>query len=192
MKKQAINLGRIGILLPLAVIIPFLGAFAGIASLILILMSQNYFSKLYGKPEIFKKSLMGAIIPIVANFIGGLIIAIAAGSAIFTLSSGGGAESPDFTQITSLIFESGATILGAIIILAGMIVGYYFFFQALSILAAESGVKHFRTAGLLYFIGAIGILVFFLGFLVMIAGWIVHIIAYFSIHADETPVEEAV
>ncbi|PWD97784.1 DUF996 domain-containing protein [Marinilabilia rubra] len=191
MKKQAINLGRIGILLPLAFFIPFLNAFAGIASLILILMSQNYFSKLYGKPEIFKKSLMGAIIPIVANFVGGIIIAIAVGSAIFSISSGSG-ETPDVTQIVSLIFESGVAILGFIIILAGSIVGYYFFFQALKILAEESGVKQFRIAGLLYFIGAIGIIVFFLGSLVMIAGWIVHIVAYFSIHADENPIEEAV
>lgn len=74
MKKQAINLGRIGILLPLAFIIPFLNAFAGIASLVLILMSQNYFSKHYGKPEIFKKTLMALLSKLLVILSGELLL----------------------------------------------------------------------------------------------------------------------
>ncbi|MBS3775681.1 MAG: hypothetical protein KGY70_10865, partial [Bacteroidales bacterium] len=59
MKSQAITLGRIGILLPIAIIIPFLGALAGLASMILLLFSHYYFAKAYEKPEIFKKALTG-------------------------------------------------------------------------------------------------------------------------------------
>jgi uncharacterized membrane protein len=186
MKKQAINLGRVGILLPVAAIIPFIGPLAGLAALVLLLMSHHYFSKFYEKPEIFKKALIGLIIPVAADLVGGIIIVIAVGSAIISGAGSDVEKSPDFQQIASLIFESGATIVGALIILIGSIIGYYFYFQALKVLAEKSGLKLFHTAGLLYFIGAIGIFVFFIGFLVMIAGWIVHIVAYFSLHAEES------
>ncbi|WP_176694095.1 hypothetical protein [Anaerophaga thermohalophila] len=53
MKKQAITLGRIGILLPIAAIIPIINMFVGIAVIVLLLMSHNYFSKVYEKPLIF-------------------------------------------------------------------------------------------------------------------------------------------
>ncbi len=57
MKKQAITLGRIGILLPIAIIIPFLGAFAGLATIVLLLISHYYLSKTYEEPEIFNMSI---------------------------------------------------------------------------------------------------------------------------------------
>ncbi|MDZ7777393.1 MAG: hypothetical protein U5L09_18180 [Bacteroidales bacterium] len=40
MKNQAITLGRVGILLPIAIIIPFLGALAGLGAAILLLISH--------------------------------------------------------------------------------------------------------------------------------------------------------
>ena len=73
--------------------------------------------------------------------------------------------------------------------LAGVIIGYYFFWKALKSLAQQTGVKQFKTAGLLYFIGAIGIVLFFIGTVVMFIGWIVHIIAYFTVQPDE-PIAE--
>ncbi len=184
MKKQAITLGRIGILLPIAAIIPFLGILAGPAAMVLLLVSYHFFSKVYEKPGIFKNALIGTIVPIVANIIGGIIIGISVGSAAFSPSPES-LEAGNFEQITSILFESGATILGGLIILAGSIIGFYFLFQGLKILAEQSGVKLFRTAGLLYFIGAIGLILFFLGSLVIFVAWIIHIVAYFSIHADE-------
>jgi uncharacterized membrane protein len=185
MKKQAINLGRIGILLPVAAIIPFIGPLAGLAVLVLLLMSHHYFSKFYKRPEIFKKALIGLVIPVAADLVGGIIIVIAVGSAFVSGMGGNVEKSPDFQQITGLIFESGLTIVGALVILIGSIIGYFFYFQALKVLAEKSGQKLFRTAGLLYFLGAIGIIVLFIGFFVMIVGWIVHVVAYFSIHTDE-------
>ncbi len=191
MKKQAITLGRVGILLPIAGLIPFIGFIPGLAAMILLLFSHHYFSKVYGSPDIFKNALIGTIVPVVANIVGGIIIAIAVGSAAFSLSPEE-MESGNIQKMTSLIFESGITIFAAIIILAGTIIGFYYIFQSLKILAEKSGVNYFRTAGLLYFVGAIGIVVFFIGFLVMLAAWIIHIIAYFTIQPEESVTEQNV
>ncbi|MCF8330917.1 MAG: DUF996 domain-containing protein [Bacteroidales bacterium] len=84
-------------------------------------------------------------------------------------------------QLKHVIFESAFTIIGSLLILAGMIIGFYFLYKALVSLAEKTNVKHFKTAGLLYFIGAIGMIVFFLGSIVIFAAWIFHIIAYFTI-----------
>jgi uncharacterized membrane protein len=143
MKKQAITLGRIGILLP------------------------------------------------IASIIGMIIIGIGAGSAFLTMSADG-FDPENIQQLMTVIFESGLTIIGGLLIVAGAIIGSYFIFQALKVLAAESGVKQFRIAGLLYFIGSIGLLLFGIGAIVSFIGWIIHIVAYFSIQAEDSIVEEAV
>ncbi len=190
MKKQAITLGRVGILLPIAVIIPVIGQLAGLAALVLLLISHYNFSKIYEKSVIFKNMLIGAIIPIIGSIIGGIIMAIAVGSAAVS-ASGMDPDSMGFQQLRSMIFESGIAFVGAIIILAGLIVGYYFVYKALTTLAEETGIKHFKTAGLLYFAGSIGIIIFFLGFIAILVGWILHIVAYFTMQPDNAEVAEA-
>ena len=185
MRKQAITLGRIGILLPIAAIIPFLGTLAGLAVMILLLFSHYFFSKIYEKSGIFNNALIGTIIIVATNLIGGIILFIAVGSAMFSLS-GGGAESIELQKIQEIIFESGLSIVGVVLMIAGMIVGYYFIFEALKTLARETGIKYFKTAGLLYFIGAIALILFFVGGLVIFVAWIIHIVAYFSIQPEET------
>ncbi len=191
MKKQAITLGRIGILLPIASIIPLLASVAGLAAMILLLMSLHYFSKAFENQPIFKKALTGFLVLILTNLIGLVVIAIGAGSAFVSMSSGG-FDPENIQQLMTVIFESGLTIIGGLLIVAGAIIGSYFIFQALKVLAAESGVKQFRIAGLLYFIGSIGLLLFGIGAIVSFIGWIIHIVAYFSIQAEDSIVEEAV
>ena len=188
MKRQAITLGRVGVLLPIAIIIPFLGSLAGIAAMILLVVSHYYFSKFYEKPVIFKNALIGTIVQVAGNIIGTIIMVLAVGSALFSFSGDGGVDYTNYQEIAGLLFDSGLTIFGSIIILAGLIVGFYFVYKALISLAEQTGVKLFKTAGLLYFIGAIGIVVFFLGFIVMFAAWIVHIVAYFSIRYENEPI----
>lgn len=180
MRKQAITLGRVGILLPIASLIPVIGTLAGLAVMILLLFSHYYFSKVYEKPGIFKNALIGTIITVATNVVGVILLVVAVGAAAFSLS-GGSMESFDIQEVQKILFESALSIFAGIIMLAGLIVGYYFIYQSLISLANESGIKHFKTAGLLYFIGSILILLFFLGFLVIFVAWILHIVAYFSI-----------
>ncbi|WP_010662574.1 DUF996 domain-containing protein [Marinilabilia salmonicolor] len=190
MKKQAITLGRIGILLPIASFIPLLGSVAGLASFILLLMSYHQFSKAYENPPIFKKALIGYLVPIIASIIGTIVILIGAGSAFVSLSADG-FDPENIQHLMTVLFESGVTIFGLLLLLGGSIIGAFYMFQGLKALAASSGVNNFKTAGLLYFIGAIGLLLFGLGALVMFVAWIIHIVAYFSIQAEEPVVEQA-
>jgi uncharacterized membrane protein len=184
MKRQAITLGRIGILLPIAALIPMIGFLAGIAVLVLLVLSHYYFSKLYGNTPIFNNALTGTIVHVGANLIGGIIIAVAVGATAVSLSIQD-PETFNISEITSLIFGSSLTIAGAIIMLAGSIVGFYFIYKALTALTEQTEVKLFKTAGLLYFIGAIATVAFGIGFLAIFAAWIIHIIAYFSIRTEE-------
>lgn len=190
MKRQAITLGRVGILLPIAAIIPMIGFLAGIAVMVLLVISHYYFSKEYSKPGIFNNALTGTIVHFGGNLIGGIIIAIAVGATAVSLSLQDPGGSFDVAEITSLIFGSGATIAGGVIMLAGSIVGFYFIFRALTTLAEQTGVKLFRSAGLLYFIGAIALVAFGIGTLVIFAAWIIHIIAYFTIRQENEPIAE--
>jgi len=189
MRKQAITLGRIGILLPIASLIPFIGTLAGLAVMVLLLFSHYYFSRVYEQPGIFKNALIGTIITVATNVLGVILLVVAVGSAAFSLS-GGSTEGFEIQKVQEILFESGLTIFAGIIMLAGLIVGYYFIYQSLISLANESGVKHFKTAGLLYFIGSILILLLFLGFLVIFVAWILHIVAYFSIQPEEKITQE--
>jgi len=183
MRKQAITLGRVGILLPLAAIIPFLGMLAGLAALILLLFSHHYFSKFYEKPAIFNKALTGTIVMIAGNIIGGVIFGAALLSSVGSVESVEGMQDVNFQNMLSRVFDSGLTILGVVIILAGSIIGFYFLFQGLGLLAEATGMNHFRTAGLLYFIGAIASVIL-IGGLVVLVGWVFHIVAYYSIQPE--------
>lgn len=58
-------------------------------------------------------------------------------------------------------------------------------FKALTALAESSGVNLFKTAGLLYIIGAVTTVIA-VGFFLILAAWIVYIIAYFTINPEMT------
>ncbi|SFE58736.1 DUF996 domain-containing protein [Thermophagus xiamenensis] len=191
MKKQAINLGRIGILLPIATIIPIINFFVGIAVIVLLLLSHYHFSKHYNNPAIFKNALTGFIVQVISVLVGSIILGVAIGSAAVGLSSGGGIDPANIQNITGLLFENGATIIGGLVMLVGLIIGFYFFGKSLKLLAQHTGVKHFKTAGMLYFIGAIGIIIFFIGSIIIFIGWIMHIIAYFTVQPEEAFSEKA-
>jgi uncharacterized membrane protein len=183
MKGQAITLGRIGILIPIAFIIPFLGIFAGLASAILLLFSHYYFSKAYENTEIFRKALIGTIIMVAGNLIGGIIIAIGLGTVIFSAADTG-LNMSNYQELVGQIFGSGLSVFGSIIFLAAGIVGIYFVFKSLQALAEATSVNLFRTAGILYLIGIITSIIL-VGGIVMFVGWIIHIIAYFSVREEQ-------
>lgn len=208
MKKQAVNLGRIGILLPIAAIIPYLGNLAGLGALILLLISFHNFSKFYETPAIFNKALVGFILPIAGSIVGGIILAIAAASAVFSVASAG--ESSFNVEVLSKVFAKSSVSISvaAIIMLASSVIGLYFLLKSMKMLTEKSGIKHFKTAGSLYYIGMIVTTIIFvvimvlffipsvdmspflaflllIGSIIMLVGWIFHIIAYFTIKTDE-------
>ena len=183
MKGQAITLGRIGILLPIAFIIPFLGSLAGLAAMILLLFSHYYFTKAYEQPEIFRKALIGTIIAVAGAIIGAIFIAVGLGTAIFSAADTG-LNMSNYQELVGQIFGSGISLFGGLIMLAANIVGIYFVFKSLQLLAAETNINLFKTAGLLYLIGVITSIIV-IGAVVMFVGWILHVIAYFSFRQEQ-------
>lgn len=182
MKKQAIELGQIGILLPLAAFIPLLGIPAYLASTILILISHNTFAKYYKFPAIFNQALIGALITIIGTALGSVLMVVSILPVIFDATGPEGFQN-NFNDVFTLIFGSGVLIGALILIFVSTILGYYFWFQSLKILAKKTGVDYFRIAGLLYFIGAITSVIL-IGGLVILAAWIIHIVAYFNIQPE--------
>ena len=183
MKKQAIELGQIGILLPLAAFIPFLGIPAYLASTILLLISHNTFAKYYKVPAIFNQALTGALITIIGNAIGIVLIVVGISPLIMNVTGPGEIQN-NFDEIFSLIFGSGLFIASIILIFISTILGYYFWFQSLRLLAKKTEVDYFRIAGLLYFIGAITSIIL-VGGLIILAAWIIHVVAYFNIQPEK-------
>ncbi|MCF8217374.1 MAG: DUF996 domain-containing protein [Bacteroidales bacterium] len=187
MKKQAIELGQIGILLPLAAFIPFLGIPAYLASTIMVLISHNLFAKYYKLPAIFNQALTGALITIIGAAVGLILIIVSVLPFIFNTIQTEGIQN-NMDDLLTLIFGSGVLIGAMVLILLSTILGYYFWFQSLKMLAQKTGVDYFRIAGLLYFIGALTSVIL-IGSLFIIAAWIIHIVAYFNIPTEKIRAE---
>ncbi len=180
MKQQAVNLGRIGILLPLAFFIPVLNNFANLASIVLLLISHYRFSRIYNKPIIFNAALAGYIIQVLLT-------------ALFM-----------FILVKTLVFKDGASAVEAfmsfidafaignmfptssrvVLMIVAVAIGFLFIYFSLRSLSQATGVKYFNIAGLLYLIGSLGLLIYYAGIVLIFVAWIFHIIAYFSVKAE--------
>ncbi len=184
MRKEALTLGRVGILLPILAIIPFLGFIATLAAAILLLLSFHKFSKVFQKPVIFNGVLTAFLVQIGAYILGAIIIGVVLG---LSAASGSGLESfrsGNFQEFYKLLLDSTLAIIGLVIIFAGIIIAAYFMFQALKVLAQESGVPQFKLAGTLYLIGAITSIIL-VGIFIAFVGWIIHIVALFTMKEHE-------
>lgn len=131
---------------------------------ILILIAGKYISDELGDKSIFDNMLYAVI----AGIVGG----VAAAFIIFT-----GAVFGAFTFALSAI---AGIIVGLGIAWAGLIVSAIFLRRAYDTMATKLNVGTFRTAGMLYFIGAI-LTIILVGFLILFVAAIVQIVAFFSI-----------
>ncbi len=136
------------------------------AGFILLLISQCQLSYILGKPIIFRKVLIGLILSVVG------ILAIAFAFGIIADKTDVVSELDSGTLITSII----AFIIGYVITL----LGFYFYKEAYDILAQAIAHNLFKIAGLLMFIGAITIILFGLGLLLIIVGEIILAVAFFT------------
>ena len=135
-----------------------------IVGYILILIATKYVSDELGDKSIFDNMLYAVI----AGIIGG----VAAAFIIFT-----GAVFGVFTMTASAI---GGAIAGLAVAWIALIVSSIFIRRAYDTMATKLDVGMFRTAGLLYFIGAI-LTIVLVGLLLLFVAAILQIVAYFSI-----------
>jgi len=135
-----------------------------IVGYILILIAGKYVSDELGDRSIFDNMLYAVIAGIVG---------VAAAAFIF------------FTGAMFGVFSFAASAIAAVIVglgitWAGLIVSSIFLRRAYDTIATKLNVGTFRTAGLLYFIGAI-LTIVLVGFLILFVAAIVQIVAFFAI-----------
>jgi uncharacterized membrane protein len=163
-------LGGIGSILMLLGWIPGMGILLSILGVVLWIISMYQLSNILGKPSIFQKILIGFVLNIA-----GIVIALG-----FGLMAG-------ISSFATMRDETGAILglgLGFIVTIivayAISLVAFYFYKEAYEVLAQATAHNLFKIAGLLMFIGAITIILFGLGALLIIVGYIVLAVAFFT------------
>ena len=163
-------LGGIGYILMMLSWMPRIGIFLALVGFVLWLISMYQLSDVLRKPSIFQKVLIGFILGIV-----GVVIALAFGlmTGVSLFASVRGE--------TGAILGLGLGVASAILVAyAALVVSFYFYKEAYDILAQATAHNLFNIAGLLMFIGAITIILFGLGALLIIVGYIVLAVAFFT------------
>jgi len=156
-QKMLGGIGYILVLLPIP-----------LAGYILVLISMYQLSNILRKPAIFQKALIGTIL-----VLAGILIAFTFGlmAVIASLITMG-----NETDVAVGIGVIVAIIIAYVI----FVVAFYFYKEAYKILAQATAHNLFKIAGLLLFIGAITIILFGLGLLLMFVGYIVLAVAFFT------------
>jgi uncharacterized membrane protein len=175
--RNAKLMGGIGAILPLVGSL-FLKRVYGlsfilsITSIVLILMALNEISNKVGNHEIFSNYFTGFILQII-GYIVFIIFAVVGGLAlIFRFGMGfmGGLRS---------LGIPAALLLFAFYIL--IVVSFYYVKKSFDLIGESLSNPNFKTAGLLLFIGAILLIVFGIGVLVMFVGEIFEIVGFFTL-----------
>lgn len=135
-----------------------------IVGYILILIASKYISDGLGDKSIFDDMLLAVI--------AGIVGVAAAAFIIFT--------GVVFAVATFTASAIGGLIVGLLIAWIGLIVSSIFLRRAYGKIATKLNVGTFRTAGTLYFIGAI-LTIILVGFLILFVAAIIQIVAFFSI-----------
>jgi len=163
-------LGGIGSILMLLGWIPGIGILLSILGVVLWIISMYQLSNILRKPSIFQKVLIGFILS-VADWAIALAFGLMAGISSFATMG----------DETGAILGLGLGVIVAIIVAYAIIlVAFYFYKEAYDILAQATAHNLFKIAGLLLFIGAITIILFGLGALLIIVGYIVLAVAFFT------------
>lgn len=139
----------------------------GLAGIICLLIAFYRASKESGQSKIWRNIFVAVVLYIVAS----LLLIFVVGSAFM-------AAFHDSAVGTSA-FTSGV-IAGGFIAWVLWMVGAWFWYQASIPLSESTGVSLYKTGGLLIFIGAITLIVFGLGAIVMLIGEIMQTVAFFT------------
>ena len=162
-------LGGIGAILG---ILSILHSALGIVGIVLILIALKMISDEYGMPQIFKYALYSTIIIVIAIAI---ILAMpysVMGLVLHSFTTGASSETPAMTFVGGIV----AAVVAAWIL---TIVGMYFLRRSLMLTSQATGQGLFKTAGLLYLIGA-GLLIVLVGGVLVLIAHILLAIAFFS------------
>jgi uncharacterized membrane protein len=182
-------MGGIGALLALVFpFIPYVGPVLSIAGTVLILIAVKYIADLTKDNTIFNNYLMSFIISIIALVAGIVVMAmtfIGAGGFSFFENL----QSANITNFTSFLEYFQAYFIGCITaLIIGwiiMIIAMIYLRRSYNSIAEYTKVDLFRTTGLIYFIGAITLVVF-VGIIILFIANILEIVSFFTL-PDQLP-----
>ena len=160
--SDAKTLGGIGSILQ---IIPFLS----IVGYILTLIAVKYVSDEVQDSSIFTNMIYAVITGIIGVALGAFVVFFGALSSMFTAGVG----------------AVGGAIGFLAIVWIALVISSIFVRRAFDGMANKLGVGTFRTAGLLYFIGAL-LTIILVGFILLFVAFILQVVAFFSI-GDSLP-----
>jgi uncharacterized membrane protein len=147
-------------------------AVIAITGLILFLLAMHRLSKYYAEPTIFKNVLYAFIIIIAVTIIGQIISYVYTSSIIGHIPSGGinttASTSPDVSAFVSLII---AIFAAAIIMFIFLVLCAVLYWRAFNKLAEKSQIDDFKTAGLLYLLGSV-LMIILVGAILIWVAWI--------------------
>ncbi|HBT38808.1 MAG: DUF996 domain-containing protein [Pseudothermotoga sp.] len=174
--KQAGLLAGVGLLFSyLLSMIPGAGWIFSIVGLVLFLVGVHKISQLTGQREIFNLFLL----PVILGFVGITIASIMViGSVMRTMMTGG-------FGIGSLGVTTILVIVVSVVLLIISLISYV---KAYRLLAQVTNMNIFNTVANLYKWGAILLIVFGIGAILMFAGVIVAMVGFFSM--EEKPVSQ--
>ncbi len=192
---QAKIMGGIGGILLAISFAPFIGGPLGIVGLILILVAVKYVSDEVGDASMFNNILYAVIIGIV-----GFLIAIAAVFLMFMGFASGGVPHPGlwsmpmgsmgFMLFPMAWFFSPLIIAFIIPFWIVAVLSAIFLKRGLDAMASHLNVGLFATAALINLIGAVLIVVFFVGSILIFIANILLAVAFFSM-PDRVPVSDS-
>ncbi len=162
--KEIKNIGGIGSILGLAIVIPRLGGVFAFVGFVMVVIAIYKLSKAVGQKEIFRHYLI-AIITISLAF---LILGPGIGGAIF------------FALEKELKALSAGVLVTALLCWILLIVAGYFTKKSFEIISSATGVEDFKIAGNFYFIGNI-LLIIAIGIIISFIGIILQTVAFFSL-----------
>ncbi|MCX8034569.1 MAG: DUF996 domain-containing protein [Thermodesulfovibrio sp.] len=156
--------------------IPYIGWLLGIAGIVLLFIAFHKFSEIFGDKNIFNKFLTGFLISI-AGIIVFFLFGIFSFIPVLISAKHGAGEHISFD-----LGMFGIGIIFALIVFYIInIVAANYYRHCFNLMAEYTNINLFRLAGIFVFWGAVGLIVFGLGAIAILVGWILLTVAFFSI-----------
>lgn len=175
---QAKILGEVGSILVLLSFLPVAGSAVAIIGFILTLIAVKYISDFLNDSSIFSNILIAIILAIVGVAVGGIVIL---GSIFRFIGLGNLAMLRTANTVPTDMFGFVAgIILGLVLVWIMFIVAAYFQRKSYEVVATRLNVGTFRTAAMLYLIGA-ALVIILVGFVLLFVAQILFVVAFFSI-----------
>lgn len=186
--SQAKTMGGIGAILMLLGFVPAVGWVLGLAGCVLVLVAIKNVSETVADPSIFRNMIIAIALAVVGLLVGVALILAAVFQAIglgMITPGVSGFAPPAGTPTGGLIGIILGAIAGLAVVWIVLIVSAIFVRKSYGSIATKLGVNMFRTAGLLYLLGA-ALTIVLVGFILILVAEVLNIVAFFSI-PDQPP-----